>query len=178
MKAQVQPMYLSQFHRFMLDNHPAMDVGDIRPYKTIMRYVQDRGYVITPGLEGTVILVKKHRLGNGDSDRPLRADELCTTVGRWARAAERAAKTSFQRQCAEEDQEEMELLKERCQQTGVGRQAPLYALTALAGGNGQQQAPYRGYASNSSAYAMDAEMTSFVQKVSDMCDEDALDLDA
>lgn len=176
MKSQIQPMYLSQFHQFMLNHYPGMDVGDIRPYKTIMRYVQERGYVITAGPEGTIVLVKKHKLGSRDSDRPLRADELFTTVGRWARAAEKAAKTSYQRQCAEEDQEEMALLKERCQQTSVGRRMPLHTGRVFDGDGKNKQ--YRDAVSNFPGYAMDKAMSSFVQKVTDMCCEDALDLDA
>ena len=91
MKNLTQPMGLNQLYRYIVNACPAMDVGDIRPYKTLMRYIQNRGYVVFAGGPGAVLLEKKHQLNSGGPERPLRIDELCKTAGRWARAAERAA---------------------------------------------------------------------------------------
>lgn len=179
MKNLTQPMGLNQLYRYIVNACPAMDVGDIRPYKTLMRYIQNRGYVVFAGGPGAVLLEKKHQLNSGGPERPLRIDELCKTAGRWARAAERAARSSYQRQCAEEDQEEIALLLEQCHLPTIGRSMPLYATKAV---NPRWSEPRNGWGDGVSAnhpgYSMQPEMANFVGAVSAMFNEDALDLDA
>ena len=65
MKNLTQPMGLNQLYRYIVNVCPAMDVGDIRPYKTLMRYIQNRGYVVFAGGPGAVLLEKKHQLNSG-----------------------------------------------------------------------------------------------------------------
>lgn len=179
MKNCTQPMSTNQLYRYIVDACPAMDEGDIRPYKTLMRYIQDRGYVVFAGGPGAVILVKKHQLNSGGPERPLRIDELCKTAGRWAQRAEKKARNYYQRQCVEEDQEEIALLLEQCHLPSIGRSIPLYAAKAV---NPRWGEPRNGWGAgmpaNHSRYSMQPEMANFVGAVSAMFNEDALDLEA
>lgn len=103
----------------VLQIHPNMAVHDSRPYQTLARYLKWNHLALAVYEGGSFGLVKANTtvwLGS-----ILSFGAILDKAARWSLCAQSAAKTSFERMCAEEDYEEFCLLKERWEKGGKRR---------------------------------------------------------
>lgn len=93
---------------------PLVTVGDVRPFKTLFRYISMFDGPLAIDAEGDMVLIHPRRYRNKEKATVLRV--LYRAKDKNAEL-QKFAKTSYERMCLDEDAEELDMLMEMCRKT-------------------------------------------------------------